>query len=92
MKTALPSEVGRFFRFGELAMRNFLEVSALLILFLFGEEILAAVAGACPPIVIFLIALVCIFNGNCFEAVGGGCLFLVGIVAMVAWLLIWRFG
>ena len=72
-------------------MRNFLAVSTLVILFVFGEEILATVAGACPPIIIFLIALVCIFNGNCLEAVGGGCLFFVGIVAMLAWLM-WRFG
>ena len=51
MKTLLPSEFGRLFEFTELAMKNFLVVSAFLILLLFGENILEAVGGSCLLVV-----------------------------------------
>ena len=71
-------------------MRTFLAASVIVIVMLFGESILEAAIEFCPPLLIFIFAVAFIADGGCLEAVGGGCLFLVGLVAFVAWL-IWLF-
>ena len=63
---------------------KFLAAFVLLIFLVFGEAIFEAILVNCPPLIIILFALACIFNGSCSEVIGGGCLFVVGIVALIA--------
>ena len=71
-------------------MRTFLAAAVILIVLLFGEGILEAAIEFCPPLLIFIFAVAFIADGGCLASIGGGCLFLVGLVAFVAWLM-WLF-
>ena len=52
------------------------------------EGILEAVVDACPPLLLFLLAVCLFMNSGCLSTLGGIFLVILGIIALIVWLLI----
>jgi|GEM_PF-6979962 len=52
------------------------------------EGILGAGVDACPPLLIFLLAVCLFISDGCLSKLGGILLVIIGIIALIVWLII----
>ncbi|MBQ6296887.1 MAG: hypothetical protein IJK81_04240 [Selenomonadaceae bacterium] len=52
------------------------------------ESIIEAGVDACPPLLIFLLAVCLFMNSGCLSTLGGIFLVIIGIIALIVWLII----
>ena len=52
------------------------------------ESIIRAGVDACPPLLIFLLAVCLFMNSGCLSTLGGIFLVIIGIIALIVWLII----
>ena len=52
------------------------------------ESIIGAGVDACPPLLIFLLAVCLFMNSGCLSTLGGIFLVVLGIIALIVWLII----
>lgn len=58
------------------------------IIFEIFESIIGAGVDACPPLLIFLLAVCLFMNSGCLSTLGGIFLVIIGIIALIVWLII----
>ncbi|MBR2179742.1 MAG: hypothetical protein IJ862_05045 [Selenomonadaceae bacterium] len=51
------------------------------------EFIFRPAIASCPPLLILIVAIMIFFSNGCLPKIAGIVLFLIGIIAMIIWLL-----